>query len=68
MGAEWSIQRDGRTDTETDMMKLIVAFHNFTNASYNDWSTPTNSSLQKKKKKKKERRKNEKKRIFWRSY
>jgi Fe-S-cluster formation regulator IscX/YfhJ len=25
-------QVDGRTDGQTDMTKLIVAFHNFTNA------------------------------------
>jgi hypothetical protein len=35
VGAEL-IHRDGRTDGQTDVMKLIVIFHNFVNMPKND--------------------------------
>jgi len=37
VGAELSCA-DGRTDVQTDMMKLMVAFHNFANEHKNEIS------------------------------
>ena len=57
--------KDGRTNAETDMTKLIVVFRNFTNASKSGWNTPTNSSLLKKKKKKNKKKNKKKTKILF---